>query len=138
MLQPRKIKHRKWQKGRSRKRTIETRGTEVAFGSHGLKALETRWLSANQLEAAVKEVKRVLGKTGMVWSRVFPHKPVTRKAAEVGMGGGKGDVAFYVFPVHPGRILFEVDGVDEKIATAALKAASYKLPVATKVVSKVS
>lgn len=136
MLAPKKVKHRKWQKGRSRKREKETRGTELVFGSFGLQALEAKWLTANQIEAARKVISKRLKKGGKMWIRVFPDKAVTKKPPEVTMGSGKGAVDHYVFPVRPGRIIFEVDGVSPEVAIEALEQAGYKLPFKTKVISQ--
>lgn len=134
MLFPKKVKHRKWQKGRSKGK--ETRGTELAFGSFGLKALETKWLTARQIEAARRAMTRYVQRGGKIWIRVFPDKPVTKKGVEVPMGGRKGSVDHYVFPVRPGRILFEMDGVPAEMAREALRRASHKLPIKTKIVSR--
>ncbi|HOK17486.1 MAG TPA: 50S ribosomal protein L16 [Candidatus Paceibacterota bacterium] len=131
MLAPKKVKHRKMQKGRGRFRNLETRGVNLDFGSYGLKALEEKWLTSRQIEAARKAIAIVLKKEGKVWMRIFPDKPITRKPPEVTMGGGKGSVEFYAFPVKPGRIIFEVDGVSENMARQALKAAASKLPIKT-------
>jgi large subunit ribosomal protein L16 len=137
MLIPKKVKHRKWQKGRSRDRKIDTRGTELNFGKFGLKALESSWITSAQIESARKAISGHLKKDGRLWIRIFPDKPVTKKPPEVTMGGGKGSVDHYVFPVKPGRIIFEVDSENEDLAVNALKLASYKLPVKTKVIKKV-
>jgi len=134
MLYPKKVKHRKWRKGRSK--GIETRGTELTFGSYGLKSLETRWISARQIEAARRAIIRYLKKGGKLWIRIFPDKPVTRKGTEVPMGGGKGNVEFYVFPIKPGRIIFELEGIKEEIAREALKKAADKLPIKTKFIKR--
>jgi len=134
MLAPKKVKHRKWQKGRSRSRTTETRGTHLAYGSYGLKAVESHWIKGNQLEAARKAMTHFIQRGGKVWIRVFPDKPVTQRPPEVTMGGGKGAVSHYVFPVKPGRILFEMDGIPEPIAREALRRAAGKLPLKTKFV----
>ncbi|MBZ9571856.1 50S ribosomal protein L16 [Patescibacteria group bacterium] len=134
MLIPRKVKHRKWMKGRSR--GIETRGAELAFGAFGLKSLETRWISSRQIEAARRAIIRYLKKGGKLWIRIFPHKPVTRKGTEVPMGGGKGSVDHYVFPIKPGRIIFEIDGITEEEAKEAFRKASDKLPVKTKFIKR--
>lgn len=134
ILMPRKVKHRKWRKGRSKGKSC--RGKEISFGSFGLMALETRWISARQLEAARRAVIRYLRKGGKLWIRIFPAKPVTRKGTEVPMGGGKGSVDHYVFSIKPGRIIFELDGVKEEIAREAFKKATDKLPIKTKFVSK--
>jgi large subunit ribosomal protein L16 len=136
MLQPKKVKHRKWQKGRSRSRTIETRGTTLAFGSYGLQALESCWLSQKQIEAARRAMTRFVQRGGKIWIRIFPDKPVTKRPPEVTMGGGKGAVDHYVFPVKPGRILFEMDGVSKDVAAEALRLAAHKLPLKTKFVEK--
>ncbi len=134
MLQPRKVKYRKAQKGRSK--GIESRGTELSFGSFGLKALEAKWISSRQIEAARRAILRYLKKGGKLWIRIFPQKPITRKGQEVPMGGGKGDVAFYAFPIKPGRIIFELEGVKEEIAREAFKKATDRLPIKTKFVKK--
>lgn len=136
MLQPRKVKHRKMQKGRSRKRLKETRGLNLNFGSFGLKALEAAWITAKQIEAARKAITHHLKRDGQLWIRIFPDKPVTKLPPEVTLGGGKGDVDHYVCPVKPGRILFEIDGVNKEKAIRALTLASHKLPIKTKIVLK--
>jgi len=134
ILTPRKVKHRKWQKGRSKGRA--SRGTEIAFGSFGLKSLETRWINARQIEAARRAIIRYLRKGGKLWIRIFPQKPVTRKGTEVPMGGGKGSVDHYVFAIRPGRIIFEIEGIKEEVAKEAFRRAADKLPVKTKFVKK--
>jgi len=134
MLMPKKVKHRKWRKGRSK--GIETRAVDLAFGSYGLKSLETRWISARQIEAARRTILRYLKKGGKLWIRIFPDKPITRKGTEVPMGGGKGSVEFYAFPIKPGRIIFELEGVKEEVAMEALKQAADKLPVKTKFIKR--
>lgn len=134
MLQPRKVKHRKMQKGRSK--GIEQRATTLAFGNYGLKSMGKRWISSRQIEAARKVIIRYLKKGGKLWIRIFPDKPVTSKGTEVPMGGGKGSVSHYVFPIKPGRIIFELAGVDEETAKEAFKKASAKLPIKTKFVKK--
>lgn len=136
MLQPKKVKHRKWQKGRSRKRKIDTRGTTLAFGSFGLRAEGSAWISARHIEAARRALTNFIKREGKVWIRIFPDKPVTERPPEITMGGGKGSPAYFVFPVRPGRILFEMDGVNAETAHAALRLAGHKLPVKTKIVSK--
>jgi len=136
MLMPKKVKHRKWQRGRSKKRLVETRGLTLAYGSYGLKAMSPAWMDGKQLESARKTITNFLKREGKVWIRVFPDKPITKKPAETTLGGGKGEVDKYVVVVKPGRILFEVDGVTKETATEALKLAGYKLPVRTKVVYK--
>jgi len=134
MLYPKKVKHRKWQKGRSKGR--ETRATELAFGAFGLKSLETCWISSRQIEAARRAIIRYFKKGGKLWIRIFPQKPVTRKGTEVPMGGGKGSVEFYVFPIKPGRIIFEIEGIEEEQAREALRKAAAKLPIKTKFVKR--
>ncbi|MBZ1348690.1 MAG: 50S ribosomal protein L16 [Candidatus Liptonbacteria bacterium] len=136
MLIPKKVKHRKWHKGRSRKRKVETRGTKLSCGQYGLKALGSAWLTSNQIEAARKTLSHFIKRDGKIFIKVFPDKPITKKPPEVTMGGGKGSVEYYVFPVKPGRIIFEMDGVSEDVAEKALKLASYKLPFKTKFISK--
>ncbi|MBI2640241.1 MAG: 50S ribosomal protein L16 [Candidatus Sungbacteria bacterium] len=134
MLQPKKVKHRKWQKGVVR--GIETRGTALAFGSYGLKALEGEWITARQIEASRRAITHHIERGGKVWIRIFPDKPVTKKPPEVTLGGGKGAVSHYVVQVRPGRILFEMDGVSEGDAREALRLAGHKLPVKTAFVKK--
>lgn len=136
MLIPKKVKHRKWHKGRSRTRTVETRGMDLAFGSFGIQALESVWLNSRQIEAARKSITHFTKRGGKIWIRVFPDKPVTKMPPEVTLGGGKGNVDHYVFPVKPGRMLFEIDGVKEDIAREAFRRAGHKLPVKTRVVTK--
>jgi len=131
---PRKVKHRKWQKGRSK--GIESRATELAFGSFGLKSLGRKWISARQIEAARRAIIRYLKKGGRLWIRIFPDKPVTKKGTEVPMGGGKGSVDHYVFPIKPGRIIFEIEGISEEEAIEALRKAAAKLPIKTKIIVK--
>ena len=129
MLVPKKVKHRKWQKGRKRFRTVETRGTSLAYGSFGLKATSPAWVTSRQIEAARRAITNSLKREGRLWIRIFPDKPVTMRPPEVTMGGGKGSVDHYVFPVKPGRVLFELDGVAETVARRALELAQDKLPV---------
>jgi large subunit ribosomal protein L16 len=136
MLIPKKVKHRKWHKGRSLSRQVETRGLELHYGQYGLKSLEQAWMTSRQIEAARKTITNSLKRAGRMWIRVFPDKPVTIRPPETTMGGGKGSVDHYVFPVRPGRILFEIDGVPPEKAKEALRLASYKLPVKTKIVIK--
>jgi len=139
MLFPKKVKHRKWQVGRKhplKRQSPETRGVTVAFGAFGLKAITPSRVKSNQIEAARRVISRTLGKTGKVWIRIFPDKPMTKKPAEVGMGKGKGDPDHFVFEVAPGRILFEIDGVTPEVAREALRKATAKLPLKTKVVTR--
>ncbi|OGZ45922.1 MAG: 50S ribosomal protein L16 [Candidatus Ryanbacteria bacterium RIFCSPHIGHO2_02_FULL_45_13b] len=134
MLVPKKVKHRKWQRGRSR--GIETRGVTLAFGSFGLKAMEARWINSRQIEAARRAMTRYIQRGGKVWIRIFPDKPITKRPPETTLGGGKGAPDHYVFPVRPGRILFEMDGVTDEIAREALRRAAAKLPMKVKVISR--
>lgn len=138
MLFPKKVKYRKWQTMRKNpeKRGNATRGLNLQFGSYGLRATTAARIRSNQIEAARKVVSRTTGKFGKYWIRVFPDRPITRKAAEVGMGKGKGNPEGFCFEVRPGRILFEVDNVSEEVAREALRKAGAKLPVKTKVVTR--
>ena len=111
---------------------VSHRGTELAFGSFGIKALQTRWISAQQIEAARVAITRYMQRQGQVWIRIFPDKPITKKPADVRMGKGKGDPYKYVFPAKPGRILFEIEGVSYEIAKEALRLGAQKLPTTTK------
>lgn len=134
MFLPKKVKHRKWHRGVSRGR--ESRATELSFGAFGLKSLGTIWISSKQLEAARRAILRYFKKGGRMWIRVFPDKPVTTKGNEVSLGGGKGAVDHYVFPIRPGRIIFEIDGISRQEAQEALRIAGTKLPVKTKFIEK--
>lgn len=139
MLFPKKVKHRKWQVLRKSPEKLmrpETRGVTVAFGSYGLKATTQARVRSNQIEAARRVISRTLGKTGRIWIRIFPDRPVTKKPAEVGMGKGKGDPEYFMFEVRPGRILFEIDGVSEEVAREALRKAACKLPLKAKFVKR--
>ncbi|MEK7507685.1 MAG: 50S ribosomal protein L16 [Patescibacteria group bacterium] len=136
MLIPKKVKHRKWHKGRSRKRVVETRGIKLSYGSYGIKAMEPAWLNSKQIESARRTITNFLKRNGRLWIRIFPDKPVTIRPPETTMGGGKGSVDHYVFPVRPGRIIFEIDGVEKKIASEALRLASFKLPFKCKIITK--
>jgi len=139
MLFPKKVKHRKWQVGRKSeaKRALpETRGITVAFGSYGLKATSPSRVKSNQIEAARRVISRTLGKTGKIWIRIFPDKPITKKAAELPMGKGKGDPDHFVFEVKPGRVIFEIEGVSEDIAREAFRKATAKLPLQGKLVRR--
>ena len=132
MLQPKRTKYRRSQKGRMRRNA--QRGHELAFGSFGIKALENMWIEQRQIEAARVAVTRYMQRQGQIWIRIFPDKPITKKPAEVRMGKGKGSPEGFVAPVTPGRILFEADGVPYAIAKEALRLAAQKLPIATKFV----
>ncbi|MEX0919163.1 MAG: 50S ribosomal protein L16 [Parcubacteria group bacterium] len=138
MLFPKKVKYRKWHTMRKnpKKVGVASRGVEVSFGSHGLKAMGQARIRSNQIEAARKVLSRSVGKTGRLWIRIFPDMPYTKKPAEVKLGKGKGDLEGYVAPVLPGRIIFEVDGVSEAMAREALRKAGTKLPVKTKIVAR--
>ena len=129
ILEPKKMKHRKWQKGRSRGRI--QRGTKLCFGNFGLKSMDFHWITSSQIEAARIAINRTLKKKGELWIRIFPQKPVTSKGTEFSMGGGKGSLSHYVFPIKPGRIIFELDGIKENLAQEAFRKASDKLPVRT-------
>ncbi len=131
---PKKVKHRKWQKGRSKKRQIETRGTHLSFGGFGIQAMESARINSRQIEAARKAITHFTKRGGRIWIRIFPDKPITKRPPEVTMGGGKGSVDHYVFPVRPGRILFEMDGVSREIAREAMRRAGHKLPLKTRIV----
>ena len=133
MLQPKRVKYRRPQDGRGRKGDAH-RGTTLAFGSFGIKALERKWITAQQIEAARIAVTRYMQRQGQVWIRIFPDKPITRKPADVRMGKGKGDPAGWVAPVTPGRIIIEAEGVPFDIAKEALRLAAQKLPITTKFV----
>ncbi len=130
MLQPKKTKFRKMHKMKSKGNA--TRGAEVAFGSFGLKSLETAWVTSRQIEAARVAVTRFMKREGQIWIRIFPDKPITRKPAEVRMGKGKGAPEYWVAVVKPGRIIFEADGVPMATAKEALRLAAQKLPVITR------
>lgn len=136
MLFPKKVKFRKWHKGRDglQYRHTATRGTNIAFGAYGLIATAQHRVRSNQIEAARRAASRALGKGGRMWIRIFPDRPWTQKAAEVGMGKGKGDPQGFEAEVLPGRVLFEVDGATEEVAREALRKAGAKLPVPTKFV----
>jgi len=136
MLIPKKVKHRKWQKGRSRYSTTENRGVTLAFGNFGLKAESSAWLTSKQIEAARRTITNHVKRQGKLWIRIFPDKPITKRPPEITMGGGKGAVDHYVFPIKPGRVLFEVDGLTPQLAREALRLASFKLPVRTRIISK--
>ena len=139
MLSPKKTKYRKWQTGRKNPKRLslpDTRGISVAFGSFGLKAMTPARITSNQIESARRALTRAAGKTAKVWVRIFPDRPFTQKAAEVGMGSGKGDVAGYVCEVRPGRVIFEVDGAPEAMAREALRKAGTKLPIKVRVVAR--
>jgi large subunit ribosomal protein L16 len=132
MLQPKRTKFRKMQKGRMK--GLATRGAELSFGSFGIKSLESTWITSRQIEAARIAVTRFMKREGQVWIRIFPDKPVTKKPAEVRMGKGKGAPEYWVAVVRPGRIIFEAEGVPLEVAKEALRLAAQKLPIQTKFV----
>ena len=132
LQQPKRLRYRRPSDGGTRK--YSERGTQLNFGSFGIKALDSKWITARQIEAARVAVTRYMQRQGQIWVRIFPDKPYTRKPADVRMGKGKGDVAGYVAPVFPGRILIEVEGVSYDIAKEALRLAAQKLPIPTKFV----
>ncbi len=134
MLIPKKLKHRKVSRGTMR--GISSRGSQISFGSFALKSLGRGWISARQIEAARRAITHYIRRGGKVWIRIFPDKPITKSAAETGMGGGKGSLDHFVAVVLPGRILFEMGGVNEEIAREALRLASHKLQVKTKFIKK--
>lgn len=139
MLAPKKVKHRKWQTNRiseERRQRPDTRGITVAYGEYGLMATTGSRVKSNQIEAARRVISRTSGKAGKIWIRIFPDRPITKKAAEVPMGKGKGDPDHFVFEVHPSRILFEISGVTEEIAKEAFRKATAKLPVKGKFVRR--
>jgi large subunit ribosomal protein L16 len=135
MLMPKRVKYRKAQRGRMK--GIALRGSALAFGDYGLKALEPAWITNRQIEAARVSLTRSVKRGGKIWIRIFPDKPVTKKPAETRMGKGKGNPEVWVAVVKPGRVLYEIEGVGEDIARAAFRLAAQKLPIATKFVSRV-
>ena len=131
---PKKTKYRKAFKGR--RRGMSRGGTEVAFGDYGLQALESSYITARQIEAARITMTRTMKRGGKVWINIFPHKPITRKPAEVRMGSGKGNVEYYVAVVKKGRVMFEISGVPEDVAREAMRKAGHKLAIDTKFVTR--
>lgn len=137
MLFPKKVKYRKWQKKRTDMSTrVETRGTTISFGSFALKTEQMGRVTSNQIEAARKTASRHLTKVGRMWIRIFPDRPFTEKAAQQPMGKGKGELQGYHVEILPGRIIFEVDGVEPAIAREALRKAGTKLPVKTRIIER--
>ena len=134
MLQPKRSKHRKQQKGRIRE--VAKRGTSIAFGSFALKSLDPIWLTSRQIESALQAMTRAMKREGNVWIRVFPDKIITHKPAEVRMGKGKGNPEYWAAVVEPGRIIFEIDGVTPEVAKEAMGLAAQKLPIKTKFVTR--
>ncbi len=134
MLTPRKVKYRKQQKGRIK--GVAQRGCTLSFGDFGLKALGKGRLTSQQIEAARIAITRHVKRRGKIWIRIFPDKPITKKPAETRMGKGKGSVEYWVAPVKPGRILYEMEGIEEETAREALRLAAHKLPIPTKIVTR--
>jgi len=134
MLMPKRTKHRKEHRGR--RSGVAKGGTEVNFGEYGLQALEAGWITARQIEASRVAITRAVKRGGKVWINIFPHKPVTQKPAETRMGSGKGNPEFWVAVVKPGRVMFELAGVDEDLARDAMRKASHKLPIKTRFVTR--
>ena len=134
MLLPKRSKYRKQQRGVLK--GVATRGTHISFGDYGLIAESTGWVTSRQIEAARISITHYTKRGGRIWIRIFPDKPVTKKPAEVRMGGGKGDVHEHVAPVRPGRMIFEMSGVAKDMAFEALRLAAHKLPIKTKIVAK--
>ncbi len=134
MLSPKRVKHRKVQKGRQR--GISRRGSTVDFGTYGLQAMAPGWITARQIEAARVAMTRKAKRGGQIWIRIFPDKPLTKKPAETRMGKGKGAPELWVAVVRPGRVLYEMEGVDEKVAREAMRLAAHKLPIATRFVKR--
>jgi len=135
MLMPKRVKYRKAQRGRMKGKA--TRGNTVAFGDFGLKALEPHWITVRQIEACRVALSRKMKRDGKIWIRIFPDKPVTKKPLETRMGKGKGSPEFWVAVVKPGRVMFEVGGVQPELAFEALKLASHKLPIKTRIVTRI-
>ncbi len=134
MLAPKRVKYRKQQKGRMK--GVASRGNKISFGDFGLQALECGWLTARQIEAARVALTRFVKRTGKIWIRIFPDKPITKKPLETRMGKGKGPVEGWVAVVRPGRILYEIKGIPEEKAREALRLAAFKLPIKTRIVER--
>ena len=134
MLLPKRVKYRRVHRGRLKGKA--TRGNTVTYGDFGLQALEPAWITSNQIEAARVAMTRYTKRGGKVWIKIFPHKPITEKPAETRMGSGKGSPEYWVAVVKPGRVMFEIAGVSEEVAREALRLASHKLPIKTKIVAK--
>ena len=134
MLMPKRVKRRRVHRGRMTGKA--TKGNTIAYGTYGLVALEPAWVTSNQIEAARIAMTRFIKRGGKVWSDIFPHKPITQKPAETRMGSGKGSVEYWVAVVKPGRVMFEMSGVDEAVAREAMRLAGHKLPIKTKFIKK--
>lgn len=135
MLMPKRVKYRKTFRGRMKGKA--QRGNTVAFGDYGLQAMEPAWITSRQIESARRTIMRSIKRRGRVWIRIFPDKPVTKRAAESRMGKGKGSVDHYVAVVKPGTVLFEMAGIDEEVAREALRLAGFKMPISTKFVKRI-
>lgn len=136
MLMPKRVKRRRVHRGRMTGKA--NKGNTIAYGAYGLVAMEPAWITSNQIEAARVAMTRFIKRGGKVWIDIFPHKPITQKPAETRMGSGKGSVEYWVAVVKPGRVMFEMSGVDEQIAREAMRLAGHKLPIKTKFVKKES
>ncbi len=136
MLIPRKVKHRKWHKGRGRGKRVATTKTVLSFGSYGLKATTGSWVTSRQIEAARRSMTHFIKRGGKIWIRIFPDHPVTKKGNEIPMGGGKGAVDHYIADVRPGTVMFEIDGVDRVSAQEAMRLAGHKLPVRSRFIGQ--
>ena len=134
MLMPKRVKYRRVHRGRMTGKAL--RGNTLAYGEYGLQAMEPGWITSNQIEAARIAMTRFTKRSGQVWIKIFPDKPVTKKPAETRMGSGKGSPEYWVSVVKPGRIMFEIAGVSEEVAREALRLASHKLPIKTKVIAR--
>jgi large subunit ribosomal protein L16 len=134
MLMPKRVKHRKMQRGRLR--GLAHRGSQISFGNYGLQAVESEYVNSRQIEAARRAIMRYIRRGGKVWIRIFPDKPFTKRAAETRMGSGKGNVEYWMAAVKPGRIIFELAGVREDIAREAFRLAAHKLPMRTQFVAR--
>jgi len=134
MLMPKRVKYRK--KHRGRLQGLAQRGNQVSFGTYGLQAVESEYVTSRQIEAGRRAIMRYIRRGGKVWIRIFPDKPYTKRAAETRMGSGKGNVEHYVAPVRPGRVIFEIAGVSEEIAKEAFRLAAHKLPLRTQFISR--
>jgi large subunit ribosomal protein L16 len=136
MLLPKKVLHRKWQKGRSRQKSIATRNNTISFGEYGLKSEGFGWITSRQIEAARRVLTRYVRRGGKIWIRIFPDKPVTKKGNETPMGGGKGSPDHYVAVVKPGTIIFEMSGITREAANEAITLAGHKFGVKTRLILK--
>jgi len=136
MLTPKKVKHRKWHKGRRRNRNVATTRTTISFGQYALKSEGLAWVSSRQIEAGRRAMTRFIKRGGKIWIRIFPDKPITAKGGTVVMGSGKGPVDHYVAVVRAGTIIYEISGVDESIAREAMRLAAHKFPMKTKFIVK--